>query len=77
MTRFARLVPAVALSGLLLLAIGCGDDDNGGNGGGPGLGAVPSFEITDVNPNSATWDQSVSPRDHLGRVSAWYFGHST
>ena len=38
---------------------------------------VPDFSLTDVNPNSATHDQAVSPRDHLARVSAWYFGHAT
>ena len=58
----------------------------GGMGGMPGAGGaggglvpvlVPDFAILDVNPNSTTSGQLVSPRDHLGRVSAWYFGHST
>ena len=38
---------------------------------------VADFALTDVNPNSATYNQQVSPRDFLGEVSAWYFGHST
>ena len=38
---------------------------------------VPDFSLMDVNPNSATNGQPVSPRDYLMRVSAWYFGHST
>ncbi len=38
---------------------------------------VPDFSLEDVNPNSATAAQPVSPRDQLQRVSAWYFGHAT
>ncbi|MEI8255805.1 MAG: hypothetical protein WCJ30_09045 [Deltaproteobacteria bacterium] len=40
-------------------------------------GPMPDFTLPDVNPNSATFGTSASPRDHLGQVSAWYFGHST
>jgi hypothetical protein len=39
--------------------------------------AVPDFTLMDVNTNSATYQQSVSPRDFMGQVSGWYFGHST
>ncbi len=54
----------------------------GGGGGGSGGGGLPTevvadFHLPDVNPNSATFGGEVSPRDHLGRVSAWYFGHAT
>lgn len=38
---------------------------------------VPDFELEDVNPQSASWGQTVSPRQHLDRVTAWYFGHAT
>jgi hypothetical protein len=38
---------------------------------------VPDFSLADVNPNSATAGQAVSPRQHAGQISAWYFGHST
>ena len=38
---------------------------------------VVDFSILDVNPNSATHDQPVSPRDYMQKVSAWYFGHAT
>ena len=38
---------------------------------------APNFGLVDVNPSSSTYDQSVSPRDYLGGVSAWYFGKST
>ena len=43
----------------------------------PPLTVAPDFSLQDVNPNSITSGQSVSPRSHLGKVSAWYFGHST
>ena len=38
---------------------------------------VADFELLDVNPTSSTYNQTVSPRDYLGQVSAWYFGQST
>jgi hypothetical protein len=38
---------------------------------------VADFSLTDVNPNSATYNEPVSPRDYLGQLSAWYFGHGT
>jgi hypothetical protein len=38
---------------------------------------MPDFTLPDVNPNSATNGMNVSPRAHLGEVTAWYFGHST
>jgi len=38
---------------------------------------MPDFSLTDVNPNSPTSGQAVSPRDYLEQVSAWYFGHAT
>lgn len=38
---------------------------------------APDFSLLDENPASATHAQLVSPRDYLGQVSAWYFGHST
>jgi hypothetical protein len=43
----------------------------------PQLTVAPDFQLEDVNPNSATAGQPVSPRDELQRVSAWYFGHAT
>jgi hypothetical protein len=38
--------------------------------------AVPDFALRDVNPSSPSYDTTVSVRGQLGRVSAWYFGHS-
>jgi hypothetical protein len=61
----------------LLLAAGCGDD-------GPRLSnppvpsePMPEFSLSDVNPNSATSGQQVSPRRYLQQVSGWYFGYAT
>lgn len=39
--------------------------------------ALPDFSLVDFNPNSATYEQAISPRDYLQQVSAWYFGHTT
>lgn len=39
--------------------------------------AVVDFGLQDVNPNSATSGTTVSVRDHVGSVSAWYFAHAT
>lgn len=61
-----------------VLLAGCKDDDPVAVAGpGPGPGQVPDFSLTDVNSTSATFDEAVSPRDHLEKVSAWYFGHAT
>lgn len=38
---------------------------------------VPDFALVDENAASTTYQKSVSPRDYLGQVSAWYFGHAT
>jgi len=38
---------------------------------------VPNFALLDLNPASATYQQTVSPRDYLGSVSVWFFGYST
>ena len=38
---------------------------------------VAEFSLTDVNPNSSTVNQTVSPSDFSQQASAWYFGHST
>jgi hypothetical protein len=64
--------------GILLLsatlwALGCNDNSNPT----PLTGLAPDFALKDVNPNSATHDSTISPRDYLSKVSAWYFGHAT
>jgi hypothetical protein len=73
----ARIALVTTVSGLLALA--CREDrgtplDPGDTAGG---GAVPDFSLLDVNETSTTAGELVSPRDQLGRVSAWYFGHAT
>ena len=71
----------LALSTVALGFAGCADDGGSSDGltGVPELAAdaVPAFSLIDLNPNSATYDQAVSPRDFLGGLSAWYFGHAT
>ncbi len=73
--------PISVISTLALVAtLGCSDEqkapaDPTGDTGGAEV--VSDFSLTDVNPNSATHDESVSPRTFEGRVSAWYFGHAT
>ena len=43
----------------------------------PGLNAVPDFSLADINPNSVTMGQNISPRDYLQQISGWYFIKST
>ncbi len=72
--------------------IGHEDPDSGSGGGDPdadpadaeptatpepGGEALPDFSVADVNADSPRYQAVVSPRDYLGQVSAWYFGHST
>jgi len=58
---------------MLVLVTACGDDESGV----PLAGLAPDFSLTDVNPNSPSSGQAASPRQHLGEISAWYFGHAT
>lgn len=73
MRRSARTTRLLAALALAALVAACGDDDPAG----PGNQAMPDFLLLDVNPLSTTYADQVSPRDYLGLVSAWYFGHST
>ncbi len=91
MNRLSR-IPLILALGPVLLA-GCnvtlepGGDGTAAVGGTEGLGsedvfeadgdALAGFSMVDVNPDSARFQEKVSPRDYLGQVSAWYFGHST
>jgi hypothetical protein len=64
---------------------GAADAASGGAAGAAGQLAdagdaasiAPDFALEDVNPASSLYQTTVSPRDFLGKVSAWYFGHST
>lgn len=42
----------------------------------PTVEPLPSFELADVNPASATSGQSVGPLALRGKVTGWYFTHS-
>jgi hypothetical protein len=42
-----------------------------------GPDVVTDFSLEDVNKTSASYGDSISPRDLLEQVSGWYFGHST
>jgi hypothetical protein len=68
--RLARLLTVLALA---VLATACGKDKPTD----PVVAAMPDFQLTDLNPNSLTAGELVSPRDYLQKVSVWYFGHST
>ncbi len=78
--RFTRRHPSIAglILAVFVLTGGCGDDDPSSPPPTPPPATLmPDFTLTDVNPNSATTDAAVSPRQYLQRISAWYFGHST
>jgi thiol-disulfide isomerase/thioredoxin len=38
---------------------------------------LPDFALADLNPNSESYEESISPRDTTGSVSVWYFTHAT
>ncbi len=38
---------------------------------------LPDFSLVDVNQTSASYNQTISPRDYIGQTAAWYFGHAT
>ena len=53
-----------------MLTLGCGGDAGTTD-------VMSDFLLPDVNETSETYQLEVSPRDHLGEASVWYFGHST
>ncbi len=64
-------------SHVLSLALAAGCAATSGPGGLAPDMAAPDFSLVDQNPTSASYDQAISPRDHLDRISAWYFGHAS
>lgn len=42
----------------------------------PGM-TVPDFQLTDVNLASSTARQQVGPKTYEGKITGWYFGHSS
>jgi len=80
--RVRRFRSAVLVPALLSFVVGCPTAPTPDGSDSPpdqqaGDQALPDFAVTDANPNSARYGENVSPRDYLGEVSAWYFGHST
>ncbi|MHC4547740.1 MAG: hypothetical protein ACYTEZ_03100 [Planctomycetota bacterium] len=61
------------LIGPVLMLAAC----SGSSTPAPPADPAPEFLLMDVNATSPTYDQGVSPRDHLGGTSAWYFGSAT
>jgi hypothetical protein len=75
--RLSSCLPAVVLAAALGVA-GCGDSGTEPAWPPPlSPSAVTDFGIVDVNDTSPRHDETVSPRDYRGVVSAWYFGHAT
>lgn len=75
-----RSTAAFAAVTVAVLLLGCGAPQGSADAGlGPDAGAIAlsDFSLPDVNAASPTGGQNVSPRDFQGRVSAWYFGHSS
>lgn len=73
--------PSDGASDVVAEADAAGDSDAGGGDGGDGgdgaVAVVPDFSLVDENPASSLYQKKVSPRDYLGQISAWYFGHAT
>jgi len=57
---------------LLLLLAACNSSSSTPSGD-----PAPDFQLQDVNTTSATFNQSVSPRDYLAMTSGFYFGAAT
>ncbi|PCC68691.1 hypothetical protein SAMN02745121_05367 [Nannocystis exedens] len=59
-----------------LALAGCaGGDPNTATAGPDGRAA--DWALVDVNPDSATYEQTRGPSDYAGSVSGWYFAHAT
>ena len=57
----------------VVFAIACAEE--GGKKGGD-FDKAPDFSLEDVNPTSELFGARISPRDEMGEVSVWYFGHA-
>jgi len=66
-----KTLSPIALILVPLLSGACGE------GSTPVSEVLPDFHLADLNPNSSTFGQEISPRDHLQKVSGWYFIHAT
>ena len=51
--------------------------DDSGDDTGPKPWLVPDFALVDLNTSSPTYGHTISPREHKGHVSGWYFIHAT
>jgi thiol-disulfide isomerase/thioredoxin len=69
---FHRSVTSTLLAGALLACSNPRDADIP-FGGEP----LPDFVLSDLNPNSETFEEDLSPRAAEGAVSLWYFTHAT
>ena len=54
-----------------------GEDTGGEDTGIDASDPMPDWSLVDINPNSPTCNQSISPRDYLQKTSGWYFMHAT
>lgn len=72
------MVRTLAALVCVLLLAACGGSSSKPPPGDVDVGYLaPDFALEDVNPASPTAAEVVSPRDYVGRVSAYYFGHAT
>lgn len=71
MKRLNRRLAATILGLAVLLGPGCSDDPTKSDP------RAPNFALIDVNPNSERHNETVSPRDYVGSISAYYFGAAT
>jgi hypothetical protein len=60
------------MSWMVMGLVGCGSVDEGEGS----FSKAPKFSLLDVNETSPSFGDRVSPRDAIGRVSVWYFGHA-
>ena len=80
MIRSAYRLVLLAVVGITFLLVGCSDGNSKKTILGPTPlpeDAAPDFSILDINPDSPRYDELVSPRDYVGHISAYYFGHAT
>ena len=66
----------LALAAAAIPACGGGNDGGSSLQVGASFELAPDFQLVDKNPKSKSHDKSVSPRDYLGLVPAFYFTHA-
>lgn len=74
-TRNVRVAVLAMAAAFVIPACGGGDKSDS-NSASFSPQPAKEFALVDRNPNSATYNATVSPKDYTGKVPGFYFTHA-